>query len=192
MTMDSQQEYQQTIWAKFAKISYKIASFGVLLGTVVYIIKGREFTKDELGFLAWPLTFTYLLAFFYMMLYLIHTQTSKGLRYFFIYPVIIFIIVLVTLAFIFSDSEKETQHAFNILKNFNLDSPSESVLKARKRRERYYKSHKEERREYQRLYDSKNRQRKRARNKLDYSWKRSGLTKQQAFPRESSDSPESS
>lgn len=86
---------------------------------------------------------------------------------------------------------KETQHAFNILKNFNLDSPSESVLKARLRRKRYYDLHQKERQDHQRLYDSKNRQRKRARNKLDYSWRRSGLTKQQAFPRESLDSPES-
>ena len=110
--MDDQEEYQETIWAKLAKISYKIVAFGALLGTVIYIIKGREFTNDELGFLTWPLAFTYLLAFFYMMLYTIQTQTSKGLRYFFIYPVIIFIVVLVTLAFIFSDSdsEKDVQH----------------------------------------------------------------------------------
>jgi len=88
-------------------------------------------------------------------------------------------------------TEEETQYAFNILKNFNLDSPSESVIKAREYNKDYYKNHREERLKHQRLYDSKNRQRKRARNKLDYSWRRSGLTKKQAFPRDNSDIQES-
>ncbi len=88
-------------------------------------------------------------------------------------------------------TEEVTQHTFNILKNYNLEPPSESVIKSRQRRKRYYDNHKEERLEYQKLYDRKNHQRKRARNKLDYSWRRSGLTKRQAFPRESLNSPES-
>ena len=82
---------------------------------------------------------------------------------------------------------KETQYAFNILKNFSLESPSESVLKARQRRRRSYYKHQKERQEHQKLYDSNNRQRKRVRNKLDYSWRQSGLTKRQAFPRDNSD-----
>ncbi|MDD4858652.1 MAG: hypothetical protein PHR56_00375 [Dehalococcoidales bacterium] len=86
---------------------------------------------------------------------------------------------------------KEAKYAFNILKNFSLDIPSESVIKARQRRSRYYYSHQKERQEYQRLYDSKNRQRKRVRNKLDYSWRQSGLTKRQGFPRDNSNISES-
>lgn len=79
---------------------------------------------------------------------------------------------------------QETHYKFNILKNLRFDIPSESVIKARQRRSNYYykkidgiEIHREERKKYQKLYDIKHRQRKRVRNKLDYSWKKSGLTR---------------
>jgi hypothetical protein len=78
---------------------------------------------------------------------------------------------------------KETQYTFNVLKFFPLPIPSESVIKAQQRRMRYYHNHQENCLKHQRLYDSKNRQRKRVRNKLDYSWRKLGLTKGY-YPRE--------
>ncbi len=72
---------------------------------------------------------------------------------------------------------EETQYKFNLLKHLKFDFPSDSVIKARQRRSRYYYAHQEERQKHQKLYDSDNRQRKRVRNKLDYSWRKSGLTK---------------
>ena len=84
-------------------------------------------------------------------------------------------------------SGKETHFAFNMLKRFLPEPPSESVMKARARRNRYYYNHQQERKDYQNKYDRQNRDKKRDRNKLDYYFKKSGLVKAQEFPREESD-----
>lgn len=70
----------------------------------------------------------------------------------------------------------EIRHVFSVFKHLKSDLPTESVLKARARRKRYYDSHRDERLEYQKRYDATRKQRKRVRNKLDHSWRKDGLT----------------
>lgn len=72
---------------------------------------------------------------------------------------------------------EESIYSFNICKNIQFEMPTESVLKARRRRNKYNDNNKEKINNHQREYDSKNRDRKRVRNKLDYSWRQSGLVK---------------
>jgi hypothetical protein len=86
------------IWFSLFKVSRLIVSLGSLLGFIAYAWKGREFTNDELGPFLWPLVIAFTSAALYLFAYVVQTSTSKGLRYYFIYPVMSFIIILVTLA----------------------------------------------------------------------------------------------
>ncbi|MBN1256297.1 MAG: hypothetical protein JXA52_01180 [Planctomycetes bacterium] len=97
---DSAFEYQPpTIWQKLLVWSYYIVSAGTVLGFIAKIILGREFTKEELGIFAWPVTILFLGSLFYIGNYLVFTQVKSRIRYFVI-PCWLLIIILVIIVIV--------------------------------------------------------------------------------------------
>ncbi|MFW9875831.1 MAG: hypothetical protein ACFFG0_22225 [Candidatus Thorarchaeota archaeon] len=91
--------------------------------------------------------------------------------------------ITVTLEYEDPITEEVTKYEFEVLKNIPLEPPSEKVLKARQYRKKYYykeidgiKINQEKAKKHQKKNDRKDRQRKRVRNKLDYSLRKSGVT----------------
>jgi hypothetical protein len=69
-----------SIWSQLNYWAGVVVSIGTALGTIAIVFLGREFTKDELGIFAWPLTILWLASFFYAATYLVFTKTSGWVR----------------------------------------------------------------------------------------------------------------
>lgn len=71
-----------------------------------------------------------------------------------------------------AETGEEQVLTFNARKQFKMGLPTESELKTRIRKRRYYYKHQMERQDHQKRYDRRNKIRKHFRNRLDYMLKR--------------------
>jgi hypothetical protein len=88
-----------TIWSQINYWATVVVQIGMALGTIALVFLGREFTKDELGIFAWPLTILWLLSFFYVVTYLVFTETSIWVRVLWLITLTLFLLGLAAAPF---------------------------------------------------------------------------------------------
>lgn len=87
------------IWSQINYWAGVVVSIGTALGTIALVFLGREFTKDELGGFAWPLTILWLASFFYAATYLVFTKTSNWVRILWLITLSLFLLGLTAALF---------------------------------------------------------------------------------------------
>jgi hypothetical protein len=96
MISTNHQIHNRTLGQTLCVWSFFILKAGTWLGAIAVLILGREFKKQELGFLAWPLVTVYLASFFYAMTYLVFNECSgRFIRWLWLLTLALIVVVLV-------------------------------------------------------------------------------------------------
>ena len=96
--LDDHKNRKETVWDVCFFVSCLISGFCIFIGSILGLFLGKDVNSNKYQIFTKPLAIIFFVAFTYSFVYMVQKETSKTLRYFFIYPSMLFFVLVLAYA----------------------------------------------------------------------------------------------